>query len=110
MNDDRLENFIAQARRSEVPDCPDSVEQNVLRRIRLSSLKSGQSAWDWLFNLFSHPGFIAGALAMVAVVSSGVSIFSTQSDADEQNNHLLAVSALDFNVFKKTELLNLDQN
>ena len=110
MNDNQLENFIEQAKQFGVPDCPDSVEQNVLRRIRLSSLKSRQSAWDWLFNLFSHPGFIAGALAMVAVVSSGVSIFSTQSDADEQNNHLLAVSALDFNVFKKTELLNLDQN
>ena len=47
---------------------------------------------------------------MVVVVSSGVTIFSTQSNADEQNNHLLAVSALDFNVFQKTELLNLDQN
>ena len=110
MNDNQLENFIEQAKQFGVPDCPDSVEQNVLRRIRLSSLKSRQSAWGWLFNLFSHPGFIAGALAMVAVVSSGVSIFSTQSDADKQNNHLLAVSALDFNVFKKTELLNLDQN
>jgi hypothetical protein len=110
MDDNQLENFIEQTKQFGVPDCPDSVEQNVLRRVRLSSLKSRQSAWDWLFNLFSHPGFIAGALAMVAVVSSGVSIFSTQSDADEQNNHLLAVSALDFNVFKKTELLNLDQN
>lgn len=110
MNDDPLENFIKKAKQFGVPDCPDSVEQNVLRRIRLSSLKSGQSAWDWLLNLFSHPGFIAGALAMVAVVSSGVTIFSTQSNTNEQNNHLLAVSALDFNVFQKTELLNLDQN
>ena len=110
MNDERLENLVKQARQTELPDCPDSVEHNVLRRIRLHSVNSNNSGWDWFISLLQQPGFIAAVLTMVAVVSSGATIISTQSNAADQNRHLLAASALDFNVFQFTELLNYNQH
>lgn len=110
MNNDQLENFIEQAKRSEVPNCPGSVQHNVLRRIRLASVESEQSAWDWLIRLLPQPGFVVGAIAMVAVVSSGITIFSTQFNAVQQDSHLLAVRVLDFNVFQQTELFHFNEH
>ena len=110
MNDDQLEDFIYQARRAVVPDCPSSVEQNVLQRIRLSSSESEQSTWDLLFRILPQPGVIAAGLAIVAVVSSGITILGNYSEAAEQNRQVLAASALDFNIFQQTEILHFNDH
>jgi hypothetical protein len=110
MNEDQLEDFIYKAKRSVVPDCPGSVEQNVLRRIRLSGSSSGRSGLDFLFRILPQPSFIAAGLAIVTVVSFGVTVLSNGFGTTGQDSQLLAASALDFNVFQQTELLHFDDH
>lgn len=110
MNDDQLEDFIYQAKRATVPDCPGSVEQNVLRRIRLWRSESGQSAWALLFRILPQPGVIAAGLAIVAIVSSGITILENSSEAAEQNRQDLAARALGFDIFQQDEILNFDDH
>lgn len=110
MNEDPLEDFICKAKRAAVPGCPGSVEQNVLRRIRLSGPGSEQAGWDLLFRILPQPSFIAAGLAIVAVVSSGVTILSHGSEPTDRKSQSIAASALDFNVFQQKELLLFDDH
>lgn len=110
MNEDQLEDFIYKAKRAVVPDCPGSVEQNVLRRIRLSGSGSERTGLDLLFRILPQPSFIAAGLAIVTVVSSGVTMLANNPQATVQDGQLLAASALDFNVFQQAELLHFDDH
>lgn len=110
MNDEQLEYLIAQTKACKLPDCPSAMEQNVLRRIRLSKSESEQSLGNLLIRLLSQPRILAAGLTIVGTISSGVTILSAYPDYTEKNSHQLAARALDFTVFDQTEILKFNDH
>ena len=109
MDGDQLEVLINRAKNSDVPVCPETLERKVLLRVRASQAAFDSSAWEWLLRLIPRPGFVFAAMAMVVIISSGISILSSQSKIAEPDRHFLADSALDFTVFQQTDLLRFEE-
>jgi hypothetical protein len=85
-----------------LPTCPTNLEANVLRRVRLASSDAeAMSGFDWLFGLLPQKGVAFGVLAITLFLS----VTSTTLRAAETQSR--AVTALDFEVFKETQFLNL---
>ncbi len=108
MKDEDLDKFLGAAKDTPIPDCPGALEDNVLRRIRLSKQVTEGSLWDWLPALLPKPVFAAAMLAVVVTVSSGITVVTTQRYVSSDQNHQLASNALDFGVFASGDLLNLN--
>lgn len=109
MDGDQLEIFINREKRAEIPKCPETLELSVLRRARESQASPDSSAWEWLLGLMPRPGFVFASIAMVVIISSGISILSSPSSIAEPDRHFLAARALDFTVFQQTDLLYLEE-
>lgn len=109
MKDHIFEDLLRAERNRSLPECPSNIEANVLRRIRLASGEaSDSSALDWIFGLLPQKG-VAFSVLLLAVLLTGTSTMIVESSiaqaAESQN---LAVSALDFGVFKEAPFFDLD--
>ncbi|QYY36732.1 hypothetical protein [Ruficoccus sp. ZRK36] len=108
MNNQELDGIIAQMKQLPLPDCPGSLEANVLRRIRLSRADAERSLWAWFTELLPKPAFVAVALTMAVAVSAGVTAARTSNYTVAAQIQQRASSALDFGFLNHSEILNLD--
>lgn len=108
MKDEDLDKFLGAAKGTPIPDCPGALEDNVLRRIRLSQQETEGSFWDWLPTLLPKPAFAAAILTVVVTVSSSITVVTTQRYVSSAQSRQLASTALDFDIFDSGDLLNLD--
>lgn len=92
----------------ELPDCPSSIENNVLRRVRLSKEDEKPSVWDWFSVVVPQPTFVAASLALVVVASAGITAMAIKSFESDSESRALATTALDFGVFQETQLLHFE--
>lgn len=109
MEKKNFENLVEQIRDAPLPDCPASLEPNVLRRIWLATDEASQSLSDWVLGLLPQPGFVFAALAMTVAVSLGSTAISTNLHADATPSEMVASKALGFDVFQSRDFLNLDE-
>jgi len=108
MNENQFEHLIRNAKRHPLPDCPGSLEDNVLRRIHLGSSDRPDSRFDFAFDYLMKPTVIAATLVMTVLISSGITIITTRPENTEIHRQNDASKALDFEVFKGNEFFNLD--
>ena len=102
-----FEDLVEQITEAPLPDCPASLETNVLRRIRLAADENSQSLSDWALGLVPKPSFVFTALAMTVAVSLSSSIILTSLNADVSQSEIVASKALDFDVFQSKDFLTL---
>ncbi|WP_269541657.1 hypothetical protein [Cerasicoccus fimbriatus] len=110
MKQNDFDQIIRRMKDATVPDCPPSLENNVLRRIRITADETTQSISEWLFGLVPQPQFILSAVALTLTVSLGSTIISTNLQADVTQKKALALTALDFDVFQDNDYLNLNND
>lgn len=109
MEKKNFEKLVDQIRDEPLPDCPASLESNVLRRIRLAADEASRSLFDWVLGLVPQPGFVFAAFAMTVAISLSNTIISTNLHADVVQTDQVASKALDFDVFQGKDYLNLDE-
>lgn len=107
MKKSHFEEIVGQIREAHLPDCPVSLESNVLGRIRLSADEAGQSLFDWLLGLVPRPGFVCTAFILTIAISLSSTIISIDRSADLAKQDLVASKALGFDVFQSSDLFNL---
>jgi hypothetical protein len=91
-----------------LPTCPTNLEANVLRRVRLASSDAeAMSGFDWLFGLLPQKGVAFGVLAITLFLSVTSTMVVTSGSLRAAETQSRAVTALDFEVFKETQFLNL---
>lgn len=108
MEKKNFEKLVEQIRDAPLPDCPGSLESNVLRRIRLAADETTQSLFDWVLGLAPKPGFVFAAFAMTVAISLSNTIISNNLHADVAQSEQVASKALGFEVFQSKDLLNFD--
>lgn len=108
MEKKNFEKLVDQIRDEPLPDCPASLESNVLRRIRLAADETSQSIFDWVLGLAPKPGFVFAAFAMTVAISLSNTIISTNLQADVVQADQVTSKALGFDVFHSKDFLNLD--
>ena len=102
MNINKLNTMVEQVRDDPVPSCPGDLEQNVLRKIRISTGRD-VSLTEWLSDWLIRPVFLAASLALVAL-----STLTTTTIISLVNNEENPVTALGFEVFTEPIVLPTD--
>jgi len=110
MEQKQFEEIIKRLKDQPISSCLGSLENNVLRRIRLSRQNTESTLWDWVAELFPKPAFAVAALTLAVTVSSGITAVATNSYAATTKSQHLASSALGFDVFNHNDILNLDHH
>ena len=105
MKDDRFDDLLKKLAEAPLPECPGSLENNVLRRIRQGA--DAPSLSDWMLGLFPRSEFIFAALAMTVAVSLGSTVVATRLHADASQATRVASKALDFEVFQSNDFFDL---
>lgn len=109
MNNEDFNKLICRVRGISIPGCPDSLENNVLRRIRRMTDETSYSIADWLLGLVPRPQFILTAVGLTLMASLGSTFISNNLQAAVAQKEALASQALGFDVFHGQDLLNLDK-
>ncbi|MGJ8640260.1 MAG: hypothetical protein ACSHYA_12805 [Opitutaceae bacterium] len=91
-----------------LPDCPGSLESNVLRRIRVAGDETSLSLFDWVLALIPRPGFIATAFALTIAISFSMTVHSNKSQQDIGQSEMVASKALGFEVFQSNDFFDLN--
>ncbi len=102
MNNTEFNRLVDDLRESPLPPCPGNLEDNVLRRIRLSR-EQEMSLAEWLLGWLGKPVFIAASLALVSIAS-----FATVSLITRSPLPMDPVAALDFSVITEPITLPTD--
>jgi hypothetical protein len=109
MSTNKLDEFIRAERERPLPDCPQHIDRRVLLRVRETSYPSEEiSRLDWLFGPLPRFRLAASALALTLVLSVGTSLTLSKRSVDSLDSQRLAASALGFDVFHHSHVLNLE--
>lgn len=109
MKNENFDELICRVRDISMPECPDSLENNVLRRIRRMKDETIYSVADWLLELVPRPQFILTAVGLTLMVSLGSTFISNNLHAAIAQREARASEALGFDIFHGQDLLNLDK-
>lgn len=107
MKEIEFDSLIQQMRDAPAPECPGSLESNVLRRIRDAGNGTSVSLFDWVLSLIPRPGFVATAFALTIAVSFSMTVFSNKSP-DIGQSGMVASRALGFEVFQSNDFFDLN--
>ena len=108
MNEREFDDLIREVKGRDLPPCPEGVEANVLRRVRLHRAAGGLSGW---FHFLPPRTVLAmAALALVIFTSSVVTLVSSSAHAEnlrkrEETNHVL-----DLRFVKATTLITFERD
>lgn len=109
MKENEFDSLIQRYGETPVPECPGTLETNVLRRIRVAGDEAGVTMLDWAVALVARPGFVLTALALTIAVSSSMTYFSSQSRPAVDQSELAASRALGFDVFRHKDFFDLEK-
>ncbi len=106
MNDTQLDSYIDKIKKQALPACPERLNENVLRRIRVAKNVSVENP---LWFLLPKSAFITGIASIMILMTAvtTVSISSLKNNRITQRH--LAVKSLDFDVFNRPHLLDTRQ-
>lgn len=99
MTEINLDRIIEQLKGQELPDCPASVEANVLRRIRLTKKDERAGALSFFWDLLSRPGFAVFIFTSGILLSSLISVEIVQARVNSEKHKQLSAASLDFQTF-----------
>jgi hypothetical protein len=112
METSTIESLIRAEQARQLPPCPRSLEDKVLRCVRRSqSRPEANGSFDWLLSLVADlpgKGTVLAALALVLLLSASTSALVASRQAEDIQRIELASNSLDFGVFKQTPILNFD--
>ena len=108
MREEEFDQLVGEMKNRPLPPCPRTMERNVLRRVRLRAAEADATAGDWVFGLLPRPGFVLGAIVLTIALSSGISLYTSQSRLAGQADQRVAARALDFEVFHTPEVFSLE--
>jgi len=103
-----FDSLIQRMRETPVPDCPGSLESNVLRRIRIAGDEASVSLFEWVLALIPRPGFVATAFSLTIAMSFSITVFSNKSRPDIGQSEMVASRALGFDVFQSNDFFDLN--
>ena len=103
-----LDQHIGGFRNQPIPSCPDNLEANVLRKIRLAEANAKQQdVVGWLNGLIPQTGFALPTIILVIAVSATVTVASTMALTSNRKTELNR--ALGFDTITATQVVNLDR-
>lgn len=105
MKEKDLDGMIDNLRCCELPDCPNNIEDNVLRKVRLQSEESLKFL-PWLNDCLGQVKLLVPALGLAAVVSVFVTIISV--NAINGDRKFQASHALGFDVITESSTFEWD--
>jgi hypothetical protein len=106
---EELDNKIEEIRRRPAPACPENIEINVLRKIRIEkSTEPEDNVVGWLTGLIPNTNFSLTALALVVAVSTVATAASTLAMASDRKTELNR--ALGFDTITMTNVVNLQRH
>jgi len=106
MKENEFDDLVGRLRRVALPPCPGSMEQNVLRRIRLSRSEA-ESPLTWLLGWMPRPSVALATMAVVTVSSLVTSTVALRAYEDERPAQ--ARVALGFDAFTAPHHLPLNE-
>lgn len=111
MNDQEFDSKLHQLSEKPLPDCPASVQSNVMRRIRLDEHDQKQTEWGWIWELLTSPKLMASLCVLTLLFS--VATTYALSNSRFTNNHptrkQLASVALDFSAIQHHSIFTFDE-
>ena len=109
MNDHDLEKHLQLVIDKPLPDCPESIEANVLRRIRLSRSATRVTESAGWGNILLKPALMT-TLCIFTLLLSAVATYlvSTNPPSFEQRRQL-ASAALDFNSIQQHSIFTFEE-
>jgi hypothetical protein len=109
MKENEFDSLIQRMRDVSIPECPGSLESNVLRRIRVAGDETSVSLFDWVLALIPRPRFVATAFILTIAMSFSITVFSKKSRPDIGQSEMVASRALGFDVFQSNDLFDLNK-
>ena len=104
-----LDNIIGTLSDQTVPKCPDSLEANVLRRVRIEKAATREeSILGWVSGLIPNTGFALSAIALVVAVSATATAASTLAMASDRKTELNR--ALGFDTITMTQVVTFERH
>jgi hypothetical protein len=110
MKENEFDSLIQRMRDTTLPDCPSSLESNVLRRIRVAGDETSLSLFDWMLALIPRPGFVATAFVLTIAISFSITFHLNTSQQDIRQSEMVASKALGFDVFQSNDFFDLNSN
>lgn len=104
MKNIHVDDRIAQIKNITLPSCPGTLEQNVLRRLRLDLTNNQASIPFWVL---PSTGLRLGTVALALLCTVATTVGISNAQLKHQSRRSLAAQALDFDVFKN---LNVHQS
>jgi hypothetical protein len=108
MEENEIDSLIQRMTDAPLPDCPGSLESNVLRRIRVAGDETSLSLFDWVLALIPRPGFVATAFALTIAMSFSITVFSNKTRLNIEQSEMVASRALGFDVFQSNDFFDLN--
>jgi len=109
MMTDLTDRLISELRARKLPSCPEVLEANVLRRIRVAQAESHATIWAWPGLQFSTARPVLAAVALVMITSAAMSIAAASASAERITDQAAARRAFDFDVIRSTDFLTFDR-
>ena len=108
MKENELDSLIQRMTDAPIPECPGSLESNVLRRIRIAGDETSVSLFDWVLALIPSPRFVATAFILTIAMSFSITVYSNKSHLVIGQSEMVASRALGFDVFQSNDFFDLD--
>lgn len=107
MNDNAFDTSIAACRDRPIPQAPQNLQANVLRRIRNRTDDLARSASTW-FDAILTPWAATALFALVLFATLSVSTLTTRSNTRSER-YEIAAQTLHFNTFAPSEVIDFSK-
>ncbi len=106
---EELDNKVEKIRMQPAPACPENIEINVLRKIRIvNATEPEETVVGWLTGLIPNTNFALTVLALVVAVSAVATAASTLAMESDRKTELNR--ALGFDTITMTKVANLQRH
>jgi len=109
MNNHDLDKHLQIVIDKQLPDCPESIEANVLRRIRVSRSDADETDALGLWNVLFRPALMATICVFTLLASAVTTYLVSTSPPWYADRKQLASAALDFNTIQQNSIFTFDE-
>lgn len=110
MNEREFDDLLREVKGGDLPPCPEGVEANVLRRVRLHRAEGGLSGWFHFLPPRTVLAMAALALALVIFTSSVVTLVSSSAHTENLRKREETNRVLDLRFVKATTLITFERD